>query len=1344
MKRILKIALLALPVLLIGAWLVLRLYLHSSGVASQVSDQLISAYGGPVALKNVDIGLTGTTVNGLRFFEPGHEDADATPWLTVDSVNVDLSVWDLIRGDTAPKNVSVHGARVLLRLDDAGNLATRFPEQESFDKGTLPWDKIPQIRVDKSEVVFRKMGQGDLVARNIEARLVKEGDKLVLSGNADSDLGRLTLHSNLEKNSPTVSMRIGTAATAHVTQTLLERFPFVPRAVFQEIQIPSGDATGALVVSYDLANKLLHYRADLNAMNTKVYLPSVAIAVHDATGKVVIDDNLVEARGIQGKSFGGTVTTDGKLDFRGDAIHLILPDMKLANLDVHDVPEAWGITTAVRKSIANGKLNGTMNLDLTVINSGATADSAAGLIATAAPDLATDQWLRYAGVLAALPHYQLQIKSEGKGEVRDPQNKKEPIQFDWQLNPKTARPGPGAVWPRIPGSIQEFMALFTTVDMPIAEPEAQVKSGTPPRYFDFKFNLKNASLAELIKNEDVKLPFPVDGKISFNVKASIPAARLRDLKAYKAEGSAHVQQLTLANLKLDELTTDFKYVEGTLYLDSVKSALIDNAGKASAGMLSGSGQVQLVPLGSLHADLKIEKVALDKLAGQAPDQLRGIISGELTIDGAADKLGDTAVLDVRGRLASQEIVAQGFKLEQIATSIQLKEGLLTFPDLQARLEGELIKPTASVQLSEQHTFVAKINMRDFHTDALRRIAAAKQVALPSVEGMVNAEVVVAGKFNPTEYTISGDVQSKSLKLEQLETKDVRVHWELDKDKLKATDVNASLYDGKATGTAAFPLDGKSPGKLDLQVHELNLTRLAKDVRMPIDVEGRVEGALKGTFTPARDKEAGKAEFHVDFKAPKLRVQNIPTEQLKGKVEYQQGQIDYNLTGSTLGGTFDLEGQVPRQVQPDKKPVKGKEGHLRIQDVRVGRLLDALGASTDHELQGLLNIDVRFHHSAADRFPVGQGSLRVSSVKWRGDVIADAIGGDIVLADQQLRIRNIEGNIANGTLEGQVSYYFRDPERSQFTLNMESVELNRLLAPWAKDKIEGNAQVRIRGALGNEWNGNADIDLGRGKLYGLEIAQWRLPITWSYAPSTKRAQLDINDTSAQLVQGRANGKLNLTWEEDHARVDGSLRIDNVELRELLRETIGSSDLGAGRTTAKIEFKGNEVRLMRDLSAKLVASFNDTQALQAPVLKQAAPYLGLGPSTTFQQGNLVAHLSGGTLHIDQMALQGNNVQVFIDGSMTLEQQLNLHVVAKTGDIGWPTVRLGPIGLRIPIAGPVPVLMLQEASALISNHVVYLDVTGTPRSPVIRPRPLPILSAEAVRFFLNRANLPVTINP
>src|SRR5207248_2832381 len=125
-------------------------------------------------------------------------------------------------------------------------------------------------------------------------------------------------------------------------------------------------------------------------------------------------------------------------------------------------------------------------------------------------------------------------------------------------------------------------------------------------------------------------------------------------------------------------------------------------------------------------------------------------------------------------------------------------------------------------------------------------------------------------------------------------------------------------------------------------------------------------------------------------------------------------------------------------------------------------------------------------------------------------------------------------------------------------------------------------------------------------------------------------------------------------------------------------------------------------------------------------------------------LRARLDRGVLRVQSLALEGGTLKLHADGTVSLGGSLNLNVVAKTGDVGLPTVRLGVIGLRIPIYGPLPITLLQEVSNLLANRVIYLTVTGTIQSPVVRARPLPMLSEEAVRFFLNRANLPIPLAP
>ena len=145
-------------------------------------------------------------------------------------------------------------------------------------------------------------------------------------------------------------------------------------------------------------------------------------------------------------------------------------------------------------------------------------------------------------------------------------------------------------------------------------------------------------------------------------------------------------------------------------------------------------------------------------------------------------------------------------------------------------------------------------------------------------------------------------------------------------------------------------------------------------------------------------------------------------------------------------------------------------------------------------------------------------------------------------------------------------------------------------------------------------------------------------------------------------------------EDRTRLEGQLRFQNVDMKELLRQTIGPSQLGGGKLTGRFDFSGQDVDALNDLRGHLVASFDQAQALQVPVLQQRAPFLGIGPTTTFQKGDLDAAPRPRSWRIQQLALQGTALQVHVDGTVTTEGRLNLEVAAKTGNLGLPLDKLG----------------------------------------------------------------------
>ena len=1344
MKRILTITLVALVLVVIVSLVAVRFYLRSHRVTQQVTARLEAATGGSVRVGEVNVGLSSTTITGFELFEQESKGNDA-PLLKVAAVDVDVSLWDLVSGAAQPKSVTFHKPAVLLRFNQAGELLTRFPMPAGpHSTTTTPIDAFTEAVIGGGEIIFRKEGQADLVFKNVNARLDNQAGRLVLSGSAENaEVGKLLLGGALEKDARVATVHLKSAARIPITQNLLDRLPFLPAEVSGVLQIVSGDTSADLAASYDMGTSALHYRIELVPQNVALIMPALELNAHHARARVVIEDSRAQLRDAQCQAFGGTIFTEADVDFGGPISKLAFSKIKVENLDANDLPEAWSIPAVVRKSIAQGKLYGNARLEMTI---GSARISPAAAVAFLGARAAPCQWFSGAGVLATLPTREFAAKSQGKGQVRDPAGKSEPIDFDWQLAPRRAGVRKSAAnSTQAPMQIEQVLAAILTNQTTLLLQAPIEKLNGPPDYFDVNFHLKNVSLADVVKAQGVNLPFPIDGKLSFQVKASIPIDRVADLKAYKAEGSMRITQLVMSGAKIEEVNADFHYADGTLFLTSLKVAVgAEEADKDNGGTMQGSGQMQIRPLGDLRLDLTLDRVPVHPLLDLPADKLEGTFSGKVSLRGQTNKLQSIQALEADGVLRSDRLKIYGLLLDPVLASVRLKDGIVKLDDLKVRVEGTPVNASAELRLSDDYAFLAELDLRDWSLASLKKLALAGPTNLPDLGGALTSTMVLKGKLNPFEFQASGDAKANDLKVDALKAEAVAFHWETDGARLQITQLDARLYDGKTTGSGVLPLDPKAAGKFDLRIHDLNVKQLARDLRMPFAVAGKVEGAIAGTLPPVEAGKTRTASLHIDLKAPLLRVQNIPTEQLHGTLEYQKGALDYKLEGRTLGGTFDLEGQIPPAAKSkDAKNEPAKKGRLSIQNVQVAGLFKALNLSSAAGLKGRLNLEVRYTHDTSDRFPEGQGTLRIANLRWNDTRLAENLQGDVVLSEQQLRVRDFGGDIAQGTLVARLTYYLRRPEQSSFTLNLDRVNARTLLSPWLDDKVEGLLQARLRGSLGGTWRGSADFEMPRGKVFGLEVAEWRLPVVWDFAPSQNRGHIEIHETSAQVTRGRATAKMTLAWEQS-IRLEGQLRLERVELQEVLRKTMGSSGFGAGPTSARFDFAGKDVRSLNDIGGVLVASFQQAQALQVPVLQQIAPYLGVGPSTTFQKGDLRARLDRGALRVQQLTLEGNKARLYVDGSVALDGRLNLNVIAKSGPSGVPTVRLGPLALRVPIAGPVPLVLLQEASALLSNHVAHLQVTGTVRSPVIRSQPLALLSDEAVRFFLDRSNLPVTFNP
>ncbi len=1481
-KRILLIALSALVVIGVGAWLLARHYLHSPAVTHEVTERLEAMYGGPVKVGEVHVGVGGSSLSGFELFEQGSDTQHATPWLTVGSIDTDVSLWELVRGRAVPKHVTLKQVKILLRFDADGHLITRFPHQQgtAFDPAKLK--EMPEVVLEGGEVVLHKEGQPELVAQHVSAKLTRDANgKIVLAGTGDSaGLGKLLLDGSVAPPSAEAVVTLKTAGVVPVSQPLLLRVPFVPAITWRELKVAKGESSTALTVHYNLHGDHLHWRLALAPQKTTARIPVLDLEAHDATGSIVVNDYRIDLHDIQGKAYGGRVRLDGSLDFSTSTYKFDFPKIKLTSLDVAKVPDSWNPAEldTLRQLAPEGKLTGTASVLVTMHTSRvkpAVVDSFIGLTAASS---SSESWLPALTALAAFPHRETRTESTGKATItgiaggtaeidlklgpqpthpvsaptkssrsipkgserlaggraparppaarraddstpegserlaggRAPARPPEdvaalsPTPKGSQSLPARAATPPGSnyvvgrppvveraldhrlISPTPPGSksIRAMVVAFQPPAGPQAYPEVNAKVAralgkllggihstmrdiiavgsetvasvpkkivpprpvtpeTPTTYLDLNLKLKDVDLALLVKGLRIKLNAPVGGKLSVQVKVSIPTNRASNLKEYKLQGTAQMRQLQFDGIHVATLDSNIRYQNGVLDLTGIKGRMVppEKGQPPEAGTFIGRGSLQVVPLGPASAELTLDRVPIGAVAGPiaAKERLGGTLSGTLALHGPANKLKDIAAFAGNGKLTIDRPSALGFAIGPVTTAVELKGGVLRLIDLHSTFEGTPIAASAELRLSGDYAFKAKADLKNWDLAALEKLAAKGQEPPVKIAGTFTTTANVQGTLQPFTLNASGDAAAAALTVDKLRVAKARFHWTTNGKALDLAKLDVELYGGAALGSAVLPLQATAGGAVNLKLSDLDAQQLVKDLALPVKIKGKVGGVVKGTLPPVPAGKTRIGTFDLAVTAPALTVDNIPTEQLRGKLDYKNGIVDYKLEGKTLGGTFEVEGQVPRGEPVKKESGKGK---LRINNVSLFGLSKALGLKTA-PIAGRLSVELDYTQAALNQMPEGTGKLRLTDLRWHGAALSPNLAGDLVLSKGLLELRRVTGEIAQGIARFALIYDLRNPNRSQFTLDLQNVQAEQLLAPWTGKKITGTMQAHIRGALGRTWRGKANLELTAGKVADMELSQWRFPAEWSYSPATRRAAVRVYATDAHVARGRMQGKLDATWDYGWS-LTGSARFFSVDLQTLMRQFTTSTTIAAGTVTGEFSFNGTNVHSIDDLAGTLVASFSQAQVLQIPGLSAITPFIGMGPTTTFQKGGLRARLDHGVLRIQRLALTGGTFKLFADGTVSLAGALNLNVVAKTGSVGLPTCRLGLISLRIPIAGPLPITLLQDVSNLLANQVVYLQVTGTIRSPVVRVQLLRMLTEEAVRFFLIEANLPIPLAP
>jgi len=848
-------------------------------------------------------------------------------------------------------------------------------------------------------------------------------------------------------------------------------------------------------------------------------------------------------------------------------------------------------------------------------------------------------------------------------------------------------------------------------------------------------------------------------QIELNVQTA-PGGVL-DFKEHESSGGKH-EVLKPAN---DELVTKERSVPRT---KGRRTGLVSSVLRIAAKVVT-PPDAPAEEKSYLHFNIAFRDVEVAELLTSAgveiPVKVGGKVTVQIQLDIPTEAPDDLKAYRMTGSVNSRRLVVDELAVEGVSAKVDLREGKLSVKEFTGRLpalagqgsEGGSFQARGEIDVGKTYPFKSTVKLDKVALEHVEQLKNLLPVSL-ALAGELNAHATLDGTLNPVSIRTNGEAQVSRLRAGAIPADNLTFRWESDGQVIRFRDASARLFGGEVSGEFEVPLQEDVPGTGMLKLENLDLGELSKNLLAGanLKLEGKAAGQVKLRAPAAGEGESREAIAELDLQAPTLKLQNIPARKIKGAATYVAGVLKYSLTGEALGGQFEVAGQFPpppkkggpkadEKKAPPKKDAGLDLGRVKLRSMQLSRLWDVIGLKN---ALGPLDADVSgdFPLTTDDQGRlVGTGRLRAERIRWGSNDIATAGQAVLRLTSTSATFDEVTMVVGEGVIRAKSVINRSDVNKSEADLTLVNVPLRRLLflLPDLATRTDLNVDGRLTTTMGRDWRGSGVLTASKGKVYGVPVSDVRVPIDWWIVPDRSRTEVKVRDLTAMAAGGQLSGRADANFFPDlPPRLAGELKFRNVNLSQAFREA--GQVVGNLPLSGKFEFSADQYRGPNDLTAKLDTRVGESQPFGLPVFNALLPYVGFTQSSstlTVREGELRAVLGGGTWRVQRLSLTGPSLDLYADGTVTTGGRLNLGVAAASrqnpGQLALQ--RLVPIAaLSSPLSEPLGRAPFADAIILLSNYVVYLDVTGTIESPVVRLQTLRTLTEDAVRFFLLRLAL------
>ncbi|GEM_PF-353330 len=1264
-------------------------FLLAVGMLRPWLDQTVSGIANfPIRVKVCELGLFGnSSVRKVDVFETDLSKPE--PWLKINSFETDISLWRLVRGLVVPETVFVDNASVTLHFDINGDLQTKLPKSENQNP-----PKMPRFFLKNSDFCLKQEGRPPLIIKGIEAEIWRnENNDMIIHANFQDDTWKSwNLTSRVEPGVGDSELKL-TTNEVYLSRELLESLPFVPKVTWNHIKL-NGTSSVEMDLFFDGKKDTIDYKIGMAPKNTSVKIAIINLEANDASGKIQIDNGLIQIREVQGRSAHGTIelrTAD--LDFRSPNYQMDY-DLKVKNMKVQELPEAWGLKDKNGKSFIQGILDGYAKLKFLYdpLKGLQTSGNGMGMIGEA----------KIFGFPAkSIP---LELQSDGA---------------KFKITPVSGIPS------LLPPEIKKEKK-------PVEVPSNNLL------FFQTELHLENIPVRDLLTHTSTKLPDDISGTMSLDVQIGIPFDKILDRDSYLGQAKVQFKNARLAGVHIPDLHAFLDMQDGAIVLRELKAKVskktLNQNEKILVGEINAAARMDLKEDGIIHCKAQAFSIPLELFSLWLPEEIskvKGFLSFGLDLKSSVTKVFDISNWDAGALFRFDNFAYEALAFPAIDGKLNLSLGRLDLFDFKTASQLGKFAGNATLHLGQSFPFQVNLSAKALDFSNAYLILGREKLFFDP-EGLGEVDALATGNLKPLAWLASGDLRLEKFKAGRLILEKNHTKWLINANKLVFNDAGGTTMGGSWNADAEIPLSSANAGNVKFTIKDIDaglLVRTASNRELP--VKGKIGGVIQTNFSPQDKMGEREVLFNADLNTAGYEILGIPLRQTKAQVYWKRGGINGLVETDFADGRGKVDFNIGSGSSAKMK------GVFSIKGAKANQILLAFDAGEQlKKLDAICNLDLPYELDIDSFLVAANGKLVLNRLSHSNVILSDQLQANVFIEKNEVNIKDISGNVAEGQLRGLVFLNFENMEKSFYRGTLNQAEIAKLFAPWfASWKPSGKMDLRFSGKLGHELTATGETFVSGLKFYGADFGDWRSPFDYSAAQARGAGTFIMRDIAGSFAGGKVYGSNEYRWGVGNS-LNGNFRFQSLEMKAVQAQFSDSRTQGSGILQGKLAFAGRDIKSMDNITANLEGTLTQSRAQGIPIVRDLIPFLPVAATGTFfEKGELKARMDRGIIRVQRLAISNSLMMVLIEGNITTQGKLDLEATARTGSFSVLPEAMRNLGLKIPAVGAVPLDLLSQATGAIAAGILHFKITGTYRSPIVKSVALTLLTEEAIRFFFGR---------